>query len=243
MLAVAVLLGGGCGGGGNPTLKVSAATSLTTAFTAYGKQFSQAKAAFSFAGSDQLAAQIEQGARPDVYAAANTKLPAQLHAKGLVEKPRVFATNTLVVAVPSSGSQVTSLADLEQSGVKIAAGATTVPVGSYTEKVLARLPPRERAAITRNIVSREPDVGGVVGKLTQRAADAGFVYATDVKAAGGRLRAIAIPARLGPTAAYAVAVVKGASHPKQARAFVSGLLNGTGAAQLRAAGFGAPTAQ
>jgi len=241
--AAAVLLVAGCGGSSsssNPTLKVSAAASLKKALTAYGGQLDGAKAAFSFAGSDQLAAQIEQGAKPDVYAAANTKLPGQLYSKGFVEKPVVFATNTLVIAVPAASTNITSLDDLAKKGLKIAAGAASVPVGSYTQKVLGQLPAGERAAITKNIVSSEPDVSSVVGKVAEGAADAGFVYITDVKAAGDKLKAIQIPASLSPTAAYGAAVVKGAAHEKQAREFVDGLVSGKGQDQLRAAGFGAP---
>jgi molybdate transport system substrate-binding protein len=248
-LAVCAAIVSGCGGSssgsstgssGTPTLTVSAATSLTDAFTAYGKQFDEAKARFSFAGSDQLAAQIQQGARPDVYAAANTKLPDQLYSKGLIEKPVVFATNTLVLAVPASGSKIASLADLAKPGVKIAAGAASVPVGTYTLKVLSGLPPAERKAIEGNIVSSEPDVGGVVGKVSEGAADAGFVYITDVKASGGKLKALTIPASLNPTGAYGVAVVKGTKHEQQAQSFVNGLMNGVGQQQLQKAGFGAP---
>ena len=88
---------------------MSAAASLKSAFTEYGEQFQDADARFSFAGSDELAAQIEQGVKPDVFAAANTKLPDALYAKGLVEKPTVFAGNRLVLAVPADGSKVGSL--------------------------------------------------------------------------------------------------------------------------------------
>ena len=91
-LALAVA---GCGDddseGGKPALTVSAAASLKQAFTGYGAQFQDADAKFSFAGSDELAAQIEQGVKPDVYAAANTKLPQQLYEKGLVEGARATA--------------------------------------------------------------------------------------------------------------------------------------------------------
>jgi molybdate transport system substrate-binding protein len=244
-VAVAAAFVAGCGGSSDssrPTLKVSAAASLKKALTAYGGQFDEAKAALSFAGSDQLAAQIEQGAPVDVYAAANTKLPEQLYSKGLIEKPVVFASNTLVVAVPA-GSKITSFGDLAKSGVKIAAGAASVPVGSYTQKVLSGLPAAEHKAITDNIVSSEPDVAGVVGKVSEGAADAGFVYVTDVKATGGRLTAIQIPASLNPTAAYGAAVVKKTKHSKQAHDFLNGLVNGAGQNQLRQAGFGAAPAQ
>src|SRR3954447_327187 len=97
----------GCGGS-DGTLVVSAASSLQGAFTAYGG------AKFSFAGSDELAAQIRQGVKPDVFAAANTKLPDQLYKEGLVEKPRVFAGNRLVLAVPADGAKVAKLEDLYQ---------------------------------------------------------------------------------------------------------------------------------
>src|SRR5215208_5364218 len=108
------------GGGGTPPLTVSAAASLKTAFTEYGKRFQDADAKFSFAGSDELAAQIEQGVKPDVFAAANTKLPDALYDKNLVEKPTVFAGNRLVLAVPTDGAKVSSLKDLEAKGVKLA---------------------------------------------------------------------------------------------------------------------------
>src|SRR3954449_647649 len=122
---------GSSGGGGTPPLTVSAAASLKTAFTEYGKQFKDADAKFSFAGSDELAAQIEQGVKPDVFAAANTKLPDALYDKGLVEKPTVFAGNRLVLAVPAGAAKVGGLQDLERRGVTLAVGSKDVPIGAY----------------------------------------------------------------------------------------------------------------
>jgi molybdate transport system substrate-binding protein len=224
----------GCGGG-DAKLKVSAASSLSKALPAY-----RGDVDYSFAGSDQLAAQIRAGARPDVFAAANTKLPDQLYSAGVVEKPIVFATNTLVVAVPAGSARVRSFADLAKRGVTIAAGSPTVPVGIYTRQVIARADPKLATAIGGNIRSDEPDVAGIVGKLTQGAVDAGFVYVTDVKGAGGKLRGVPLPARLQPTVEYGAAVVKGTENESGARAFVQGLLNRKGAAALRQAGFGSP---
>ena len=230
----------GCGGGDETTLRVSAAASLKTAFENYGASFQDADASFSFAGSDELAAQIRKGARPDVFAAANTKLPDQLYREGLVERPVDFAANRLVIAVPADGDSVRSIADLDNAGVRIAAGSASVPVGSYTREVLSRLGAQQARAIERNIRSNEPDVSGVVGKVSQGAVDAGFVYVTDVEAAGGRLRAIGLPARLQPKVVYGVAVVKGTSHDNEARAFVEGLVSGAGQQALRGAGFEPP---
>jgi molybdate transport system substrate-binding protein len=240
LLAVALA---GCGGGGGSggsaktsrPLTVSAAASLKTAFLQY-----HSGNRYSFAGSDVLAAQIKAGARPDVYAAANTKLPQQLYKAGLLNKPMIFAGNRLVIAVPAGKSKVKSLADLAKPGVTIAAGSASVPVGSYTREVLGRLPQPEAKKILANIRSNEPDVAGVVGKLTQGAVDAGFVYITDVKAAGRKLTAIQLPAKLRPRVAYAAAVVTGSKLHHKASGFVKGLLLGRGRAALGSAGFEPP---
>ena len=241
LASLLVLALAGCGGSAEsaskPTLTVSAAASLKKAFTAYGAGFADADARFSFAGSDELAAQIEQGVKPDVYAAANTKLPEQLFAKGLVEKPTVFAGNRLVLAVPAGASEVSSLADVEGDDIKLAVGADAVPVGSYTRTVLDKLPPSRSKAILANVRSEEPDVAGIVGKLTQGAVDAGFVYISDVRGTDGRLKAIELPENLQPTVAYGVAVVKGAKQPERARAFIEGLTDGAGQQALKDAGF------
>ncbi len=230
------------GGSAARPVVVSAAASLKTAFTEYGEAFDGGVVRFSFAGSDELAAQIRQRVAPDVFAAANTKLPDRLFAEGLVERPVRFATNELVLAVPKDGDRVDSLDDLAAKGTSLAVGAEGVPVGDYTRTVLERLPPGRSAAILANVRSEEPDVGGVVGKLTQGAVDAGFVYRSDVEAAGGRLRAIALPERIGPTVEYGVALVKDAPNPRGGRAFVDGLLDGPGAQALEASGFGPPPA-
>ncbi len=238
MLVGAALAVSGCGGSGaEPTLVVSAAASLKKAFTRYGGQFSPARARFSFAGSDVLAAQIEQGVRPDVFASANTKLPEMLYAKGLVERPIAFAANRLVLAVPASSTSITSFADVERPGITLSIGTASVPVGAYTQTVLNRLPASQRAAVLANVADREPDVTGIVGKLTEGAVDAGFLYITDVTATAGQLKAIPLPAGLQPLLAYGIAVVRGAPHPRQAGAFVRGLLEGHGRADLLAAGF------
>ena len=232
----------GCGGDDDestPRLVVSAASSMTEALTSCGPGFDGADVRLSFAGSDELAAQIRQGVKPDVYAAANTKLPDELNQEGLLSRPVEFATNELVVAVPRD-SDVRAVADLARSGTTLAIGSETVPIGSYTREVLSRLPGDQGDRILANVRSNEPDVKGIVGKLTQGAADAGFVYVTDVNAAGDSLRAVKLSAELDPDVRYAAGVVKGAKQPAQAQEFVNGLTEGACADALAEAGFGAP---
>jgi molybdate transport system substrate-binding protein len=77
----------GCGGDGSSpeaTLVVSAASSLQKPLTECSQHYDGAKVRLSFAGSDELAAQIRQGVEPDVFAAANTQLPEALVAEGLL---------------------------------------------------------------------------------------------------------------------------------------------------------------
>jgi molybdate transport system substrate-binding protein len=229
----------GCGGGDDQRLVVSAASSMTEALTACSSDFDGADVRLSFAGSDELAAQIRNGVKPDVYAAANTRLPDDLNSEGLLSKPVEFATNELVIAVPRD-SDVRETADLRREGMKLAIGSESVPIGAYTRELLDRLPDGEGELILDNVRTTEPDVKGIVGKLTQGAADAGFVYVTDVKAAAGELRAVRLPAALEPDVTYAAGVVSGAKQPDQARDFVNGLTNGGCADALEKAGFGAP---
>jgi molybdate transport system substrate-binding protein len=187
LAAVAV---SGCGGAGEGSqLTVSAASSLTDAFTRYGEEFHTAGTRFSFGGSDLLVAQIEQGAHPDVFASANTDYPEQLHNEGLAGRPVAFATNRLVIAVPAGQTSIRSVGDLARRGVTIAIGSASVPIGSYTRQVLGRLGSDENAAIMANVATQEPDVAGIVGKLMQGSVDAGVTYVTDVNATNGELRA------------------------------------------------------
>jgi molybdate transport system substrate-binding protein len=148
-----------------------------------------------------------------------------------------------VLAVPAGGGDVDSLDDIARTGTTLAIGSETVPIGSYTRTVLSRLPEARASAILANVRSEEPDVAGIVGKLTQGAVDAGFVYISDVRAAGGKLTAIELPDSLQPSVAYGVAVVNGTKHADAAQAFVDGLLDEQGQKALTDAGLELPPAQ
>ena len=219
---------------------MSAASSMTQALENCAPQFGDAENAdvkLSFAGSDELAAQVRQGAKVDVYAAANTRLPNELHSDDLIEQPVEFATNEFVLAVPKD-SEIDSVDDLTKTGTAVVVGSESVPIGAYTRETLAKLPPGLEQAILANVRSNEPDVKGIVGKLTQGAADAGFVYVTDVNATGGELRAIELPPDLEPHVTYGAGVVTKAGHPELAQVFVDGLSAGDCADALKDDGFG-----
>lgn len=209
---------------------VYAASSLTGVFPRI-----DSRARFSFAGSDSLALQIRQGAPADVFASASPKYTQYLYRRRLVEKPRVFARNRLVLIVPRSNpAGIRAISDLTRPGIRLVLAAPAVPVGAYARQVLARL---GLAAALRNVVSEEQDVKGVVGKVVLGEADAGLVYVTDVKPVAGKVRTIAVPARGQPAVSYEIAVVASSRRKAAARAFVSRVLGEVGRGHLAAAGF------
>jgi molybdate transport system substrate-binding protein len=156
-------------------ITVYAASSLTDVFRRI-----DAGPRYSFGASSTLAAQIAQGAPADVLASANTTIPDQLFAKGLVQKPVVFTRNRLVLVVPRSNpAGIQSVYDLTKPGTKLVIAATAVPVGSYTLQVLKKM--GLTTSVLANVVSRESDVRSVLSKVALGEADAGFVYSTDAK--------------------------------------------------------------
>ena len=211
-------------------LTVFAAASLTNVFPQIAPH-----ERYSFSGSNMLAAQIQQGAPADIFASANTKLPEQLYAEGLVEKPVVFTRNELILIVPKSNpAGIHSVFDLQKPGVKLVVGAVGVPVGDYTRVVLHNLGLDD---VLGNVVSQETDVREVLAKVSLGDADAGFVYVTDARSVRGQVATIGIRWSAQPIVRYAVSVVKSSHHLAAARAFVHGLLGKAAQAKLRAAGF------
>jgi molybdate transport system substrate-binding protein len=213
---------------------VYAAASLTEAFPRIDRS-----ARYSFAGSDQLATQIENGAPADVFASASPKQAELLHHDGLLRRPLVFATNRLVVVVPRSNpAHIRSVYDLRRSGVQVIVGAPSVPVGSYTRQVLDSL--GITSAVTKNVVDQEPDVKAIVTKIALGEADAGFVYRTDARPAGTKVSAIAIPAWAQPPIRYEIGIVRSTKHLGAARAFIRRVTSPRGRRLLVRAGFGLP---
>lgn len=219
-------------GGAAPT--VLAAASLTKVFPMIDPG-----AKFSFAGSGALATQIEQGAPADVFAAAGPKSPAMLLKMGLIEKPVVFATNTLVLIVPKSNpARITSVGDITKPGVKIVICQATVPCGDYARTAFMNLGITARAM--KNVASQTTDVTQTVAEIATGQADAGFVYITDADAAKGKVAVVRLPASAKPGTQDLIAVVKKAPDLTAAKEFVARVLSPRGQAKLAAAGFGKP---
>jgi molybdate transport system substrate-binding protein len=234
--------------GRDEPLMVFAAASLTDAFAEAADSLAREGIAvrFSFAGSQQLALQLEQGARADVFASADARAMQKVRDAGRVDgEPRAFAYNRLAAIVPAANpARITRLEQLGRPGVKLVIGADAVPVGHYAREVLTKLArePGYGADFARralaNVVSEEENVRGVVAKVALGEADAGIVYRSDVTAAvAKRVRVIEIPASANVTASYPVAVLRDAAHPKPAAAFVAYLRSAAGQRLLARHGF------
>jgi molybdate transport system substrate-binding protein len=215
-------------------ITVYAAASLTEVFPRIDKA-----PRYSFAGSETLAAQIAQGAPADVFASASPKQAELLYHNGFLRRPVVFATNKLIVVVPRSNpAHIDSVYDLRRKGVKVIVGTPSVPVGAYTRQILDSLGITQ--AVMSNVVDQEPDVKAIVAKIALGEGDAGFVYKTDAKSAGTKVKALLIPAWAQPPIRYEIGIVRKSSHRAAAAAFVKRVTSLRGRRLLVTAGFGLP---
>ena len=219
---------------GATTLNVFAAASLTEVFPKIDKS-----ERYSFAGSDQLALQIRQGAPADLFASASPRYTELAYRDGYVLKPVVFATNRLIVLLPKSNpAGIKTVYDLRRPGLKIVIGDKAVPIGTYTRQILDALGITND--VMSNVVSQETDVKGIVSKVALGEADAGFVYRTDARPVAGRTRTIALPDWAQPPIRYEIAIVKSSEHAAAARAYLKKVTSTRGRKLLAAAGFGLP---
>jgi molybdate transport system substrate-binding protein len=222
------------------TLTVFAAASLTSTFTDIGKKFESrhkgVTVKFSFGGSSDLVAQIQQGAPADVFASADTANMDKLTADHLeAATPTDFATNTLEIATPPDDpAGIATFQDLARKGVKLVMCAAEVPCGAAAHKV------ESAAGVRLKPVSEEQSVTDVLSKVTSGEADAGLVYVTDVKGAGSRVRGVTFPEASSAVNTYPIAPVRKSKHAALARQFVSTVTGATGQAILARAGFAKP---
>jgi molybdate transport system substrate-binding protein len=222
-------------------ITVYAAASLTDAFSELGKLMEQdsfpTRVRYNFAGSQQLAVQLEQGAKADVFASADQRWMDYVRERHLTAGPsKIFAHNRLVVILPKSNpGHVRELQDLARGGVKLVVGAEAVPVGKYTREMFRRLerrpgfPPAYRDSVLANVVSQEENVKSVVAKVQLGEADAGVVYRSDVTPrVAPSVTALEIPDDANVLASYPIAVLAGSADSLAARAFLALLLGPEG---------------
>jgi molybdate transport system substrate-binding protein len=227
--------GGALSGG----ITVYAASSLTEAFTTIATQFEAAhkgtKITFNFAASGTLATQINQAAPADVFASAAPKNMDTVVKAGNASNPVNFVKNTgEIAAAPGNPANITSVADLAKSGVKVALCEPTVPCGVVASEVF------KNASVTVKAAANEPDVKSTLAVVESGEVDAGIVYVTDVKAAGSKVVGIEIPATQNATTEYPIATLKGSKDAALAKAFVDYVTSAAGQKVLTAAGFLAP---
>ena len=231
-------------------LTVFAAASLTESFGELAKQFEAAhpgvKVLLNFAGSQQLSAQLVQGAPADVFASANTKEMLTAINGGVVvsDTQKTFARNRLTVIFPKDNpAKIATLADLAKPGLKLVVADKAVPVGQYTLDMLGKMSKDPaygadfQAQVLKNAVSYEADVKGVVSKVSLGEADAGVVYTTDASSAADKLGSLTIPDQFNQIATYPVAALAKAPQPELAQQFIALVLSDAGQQLLKGYGF------
>lgn len=228
---------------GQKRLTVFAAASLTEAFselvTIFETAHPEVKVVLNLAGSNTLRAQIEQGAKADVFASANTREMDALVAGNLIgrDEPRIFLTNRLVAITPAGNpGDLDTIADLSQPGIKIIVAAEEVPAGQYTRLMFEKVGAGFKTQILANVVSNETTVKQVVAKIQLGEADAGIVYFSDAVAAP-ELRVLDIPVQFNVLAEYPIAVLAGSSQPELAHQFLAMVFSPAGQDVLRKWGF------
>lgn len=237
------------------TLTVFAAASLADAFTQLGQRFEALNpgvhVAFNFAGSQQLAAQINQGAPADVFASANLAQMKLVADGGRASEATVFALNQLVLVFPKDNpGQIMALPDLGRPGLRIMLAAQAVPVGQYALDFLDKASqdpafgPAFKDAVLRNVVSYEDNAKQVFAKVALGEVDAGIVYATDALGASAEaVSTLAIPEAFNTIARYPIAALNDSAHRDWARSFVSFVLAPDGQRLLGQFGFMAAAAE
>lgn len=238
MLGLLALVAPSLGAAGEPASKplhVFAAASLTEPFRALAAGGPGAPPVYNFAASSLLVVQIQEGAPADVVATADESTMQRLVASGHVAAPQRFASNRLVIAVePGNPEQIRELADLARADLILVLASPEVPAGRYARELL------DGAGVKVEPRSLEGNVKAVLSKVALGEADAGVVYASDVRAAAGRVEAVEVPESGGVAVGYFIAPLRSAAAGDAARAFVERVLSPDGRRALEEAGFGPP---
>jgi molybdate transport system substrate-binding protein len=221
------------------TLNVLAASSLTDVFGALGKTYElshkNVRLQFTFAGSQELAAQVKDETPADVLATADQITMDGLGGHVLAPTRRVIAGNSLTIAVgPGNPHNIRGLADLARPAMRVVLAADNVPAGHYSRQSLVK------AGVTLTPKSEEIDVRTVLTRVRTGEADAGIVYITDLRSAGHAASSVPIPAVQNVVTAYCAAALKDGENTGPSAAFVTWLGSAEAKSTLNEYGFTTP---
>jgi molybdate transport system substrate-binding protein len=209
------------------TVNVFAAASLTTAFTALGKQFETAhpgtKVNLNFDSSTILSQQIvDTPGKADVFASADEKNMQKLQDTEVTGTPTVFAKNQMEIAVePGNPQHIATVADLAKPNLTVVLCASEAPCGKYADQLLAQ----DNVTVTPK--SRELNATSTLGKVSSGDADAAIVYVTDVKGAGSAVGGVAIPTGQNVLATLPIAALKSSKNATLAGEWVAFVTSST----------------
>jgi molybdate transport system substrate-binding protein len=226
-------------------LLAAAAVSLREPLEAIARRFEAGhpgtRVQLAFGASSALAAQARAGAPFDVFLAADEESLDALASAGLLRagSRKAIAGNRLVVIASAElRAPLEGAADLARPEVRrIALAERTVPVGHYAREWLARKGMLE--TLGPRIVSTE-HARATLAAVDLANAEAGIVYATDLKAARSARVAFTPPAGEQPRIVYLAAQLSGARAPALASSFLAALSDPAARADFEAAGFPPP---
>ncbi len=222
------------------TLIVFAAASMTETLNQikelYEQQNPNVTISYNFDSSGKLKTQIEEGAACDLFISASPKQMNQLdltadaavNTDGLdfvdADTRVDLLENKVALAVPEGNpaglnSYDDLAAALEEGTVMLAMGNEDVPVGQYTQKILAYYELDEQALADAGCITYGSNVKEVTSQVAEAVVDCGIIYATDAYSAGLETVDTATPEMCGQVI-YPAAVLKISEHPEQAQAFL-----------------------
>ena len=240
-------------------LIVFAAASLTEALTAIGETYSAENPGvtfrFNFDSSGTLKTQIQEGADCDLFISAGQKQMDQLDiiASADVNKDRLdfvdsdtrvdLLENKVVLCVPEGSDKgidsFDALAEhLKAQDILFCMGNSDVPVGQYTQKILAYYDLDEEALAAAGVITYGSNVKEVTTQITEASVDAGVVYCTDAFSAGLTPVDEATKEMCGQVI-YPAAVLKAAPNAEAAKEFLAYLQTDRAATVFEGVGFSA----
>lgn len=252
----------GCGGQngaehGKTMLTVFAAASMTETMNEIAKAYQQehpdVEIVYNFDSSGTLKHQIQNGAACDVFISAAQKQMDQLDASKderanperldfVLPGTRIdLLENKVVLATPEGNpKQIASFDDmaqkLEDGSIRLVMGNSDVPVGQYTQKILAYYGLDEQAIAEQGRITYGSNVKEVTTQVKEGSADCGVIYGTDAYSAGLKPVDEATKDMCGQVV-YPAAVLKASADPEAAKAFLQYLRSDKAMAIFESVGF------